>query len=671
MKNLITFLIISALIISNSIFLKAEDDKHFKSVAMPSKLVVKANEEFSIQLTITIDKGWHIYELNKKLADDYVGPILTEITFNPNNFFKLSGKIKATPPKVKYDSAFSMKIGTYYGRAVFEIPLKASKDIDFSNNKIQVILYTQQCTETSCLPPTEFKINILKEIFKSETGLNQTESVQSPAITSEVKDQKSDQTTQHSAVGNPAQKTESQEQSIEMQNRGFWSYIWFAMLQGALSLLTPCVFPMIPITVSFFTKRSEKKKSKGLVDSLVYALGIMFTFTGIGVLFAGIYGPSGIQDLATNPWLNLGIATIFIVFALNLFGAFEIQLPTGVLNKLNSKSQGSGIISVLLMGLTFSLTSFTCTVPFVGTTLVSVGHGEWFYPIAGMLAFSAVFAAPFFLLALFPSALNRVPRAGGWMNNIKVVMGFLEIAAAIKFLSNADLVWMWGVLPRELFLSIWLACTVMIILYILGIFRLHHDAPVDSIGTPRVVFAVIFASITFYLLIGLYGKPLGELDAFLPPPNYNELMSTKQSGNITAGANTPAPARSISTSKEELIWMDNYQEALKLAKEKKKMLFIDFTGYTCTNCRWMELNMFSKNEIKSYLENMILLRLYTDRRNEPYQSNKNFQKNRFNSIELPLYVIYTPEEKLIGTKAFTRDVSEFMGFLKKGADYKL
>jgi thiol:disulfide interchange protein len=671
MKNLITFWIISTLLIFNAIFVKAADDKHFKSIAKPSKLIVKAGEEFAIQLTVTVDKGWHIYELNKKLADDYVGPILTEISFNPNNFFKLEGKIKATPPKIKYDSAFSMRIGTYYGQAVFEIPLRASKDIDFNSSKIQIVLYTQQCTETSCLPPTDFKINISKEIFISETGLNPTESVQSSATATTVKDEKSIQTTQKATVGSQVQKTESQEQSIEMQKRGFWSYIWFAMLQGALSLLTPCVFPMIPITVSFFTKRSEKKKSKGLVDSLVYALGIMFTFTGIGVIFAGIYGPSGIQDLATNPWLNLGIATIFIVFALNLFGAFEIQLPTSLLNKLNSKSQGSGIISVLLMGLTFSLTSFTCTVPFVGTTLVSVGSGEWFYPIAGMLAFSAVFAAPFFLLALFPSALNKVPRAGGWMNNIKVVMGFLEIAAAIKFLSNADLVWMWGVLPRELFLSIWLACTVMIILYILGVFRLHHDAPVDSIGTPRVVFAVIFAAITFYLLIGLNGKPLGELDAFLPPPNYNELMSTKESGSTTAGTSNSTSAKSISASEEELIWMDNYQDALKLAKEKKKMIFIDFTGYTCTNCRWMELNMFSKKEIRSYLENMILVRLYTDRRNEPYQSNKNFQKNRFNSIELPLYVIYTPEEKLIGTKAFTRDVTEFLGFLKKGADYKL
>jgi thiol:disulfide interchange protein DsbD len=173
------------------------------------------------------------------------------------------------------------------------------------------------------------------------------------------------------------------------------------------------------------------------------------------------------------------------------------------------------------------------------------------------------------------------------------------------------------------------------------------------------------------LLIGLNGKPLGELDAFLPPPNYNELMSTKESGSTTAGTSNSTSAKSISASEEELIWMDNYQDALKLAKEKKKMIFIDFTGYTCTNCRWMELNMFSKKEIRSYLENMILVRLYTDRRNEPYQSNKNFQKNRFNSIELPLYVIYTPEEKLIGTKAFTRDVTEFLGFLKKGADYKL
>jgi len=664
--------------------LSANKNKHFKETAKPSKLLIEKGESFQVELTLNIENGWHIYGFEPKGIDPMAAaPLWTELTVGKNEFWKLQ-KIEMTiKPKTKYDSAFSLNVPVFYGKAKFILNVKAVKRIDINKDKLPIIFYTQQCTETSCLPPEEFIINVGKQIFVSDANTLDQEikdstinSLESSTQQSEKMLTKSDlngtkidnsNTESNNKQSNEQHLTESQLQAKEMKSRGILSYIWFAMLQGALALLTPCVFPMIPITVSFFTKRSEKKKSKGFVDSIVYALGIIFTFTGIGFLFAIIYGPSGIQNLATNPWLNLAIAAVFIVFALNLFGAFEIQLPTGLMNKLNTKSQeGQGIASVLLMGLTFSLTSFTCTVPFVGTTLVSVGSGEWFYPIIGMLAFSLVFAAPFFLLALFPSALNKLPKAGGWMNNIKVVMGFLEIAASIKFLSNADLVWMWGILPRELFLAIWIACLLMIILYIMGIYKLHHDAPVNSIGTPRILFAVFFTSITFYLLLGLFGKPLGELDAFLPPPNYEEIMSTSSTTiSSSAGGLTIYSNNKSRTSHEELPWLDNYQEALKIAKEQNKKIFIDFTGFTCTNCRWMELNMFTKPQIQAELEKMVLVRLFTDRRNEPYLSNKEFQPSRFNSIELPLYVIYTPDEKLLGTKAFKRDENEFLNFMKQ------
>jgi len=665
--------------------LSANKNKHFKDVAKPSKLIIKKGESFEIELTVTMEKGWHIYGFEPKGIDPMaLTPTWTEITISQDNIWTLEKISPITKAKTKYDSAFEMNVPVYYGKASFLLKAKANKDIDISKDKLEILIWTQQCTETACLPPEEFKIIVGKTTFISSTEepkLSQSniesDSIYASDAMSEVEPSDTlvsglttnNETEKSDEIDNQQHLTESQLQAKEMKSRGLLSYIWFAMLQGALALLTPCVFPMIPITVSFFTKRSEKKKSRGLLDSIVYAVGIIFTFTGIGFIFAIIYGPSGIQNLATNPWLNLAIAAIFIIFALNLFGAFEIQLPTGLMNKLNTKSQeGQGITSVLLMGLTFSLTSFTCTVPFVGTTLVSVGSGEWFYPIVGMLAFSLVFAAPFFLLALFPSALNKLPKAGGWMNNIKVIMGFLEIAASIKFLSNADLVWMWGILPRELFLAIWIACLLMIIMYIMGIYKLHHDAPVESIGTPRILFAVFFASITFYLLIGLFGKPLGELDAFLPPPNYEELMSSSSTVITSTAGGLAIYSNESSSNKnehDELPWFDNYEQALKFAKEKNKKLFIDFTGFTCTNCRWMELNMFTKPQIRSELEDMVLVRLFTDRRQEPYLSNKSFQEKRFNSIELPLYVIYTPDEKLIGTKAFTRDVDEFLNFLRK------
>ncbi len=657
--------------------LSAADNQHFKAQTKVSSIEIKKGEKFDVVLTVNMDKGWHIYGFEPADIDPMaLAPSWTEITVKPQNTWKIEGKISANKPKIKFDSAFSMKIPVYYGKITYKFKAKALKDISLKTNKLQIIIWAQQCTETSCLPPEEFKIPIGTSLIEAaneeekkeeevtlldSTKLDLQKEVDASIVAAD-KDKKLSTTT---TTEKTQQLTSSQMENKAMKKRGLLSYIWFAMLQGALALLTPCVFPMIPITVSFFTKRYEKEKSKGLIDSITYAIGIIFTFTGIGFIFALLYGPSGIQNLATNPWLNLAIAAIFIAFAMNLFGAFEIQLPTGLMNKLNAKSQeGSGIFSVLLMGLTFSLTSFTCTVPFVGTTLVSVGSGEWFYPIVGMLVFSIVFAAPFFLLALFPSALNKVPKAGGWMNNIKVVMGFLEIAASIKFISNADLVWMWGIMPREFFLSIWIAATLLIVLYVLGIFKLPHDSPVESIGTPRILFSLFFLAITLYLSIGLIGKPLGELDAFLPPPDYQEIM-TNTEGTAAAGLGAISQNDNKSENQNKLVWLKNYQEALKIAKEQNKKVFIDFTGFTCTNCRWMELNMFSKPQVINELKKMVLVRLYTDRRGEPYVSNKNFQETRFNSIELPLYVIYTPDEKLLGTKAFTRDFNEFMQFLKQ------
>jgi len=678
-KNLVLLLLLFSVLTTAY----AADNQHFKASTKISKTNIKKGETFEVELELKIEKGWHIYGFEPAGLDPMqLAPTWTEITVAPENAWKIQGKIHASKAKVKYDSAYSIDIPVYYKKASYKFKAKALSDINLDNDKLTIIFWTQQCTETSCLPPDEFKIAVGTELIEGieeNNGENEKTEDLSVVDTSDI--QSSQQTDSPQIATNVSEDkpatpkveeskhelTESQLEDSKMKKRGLLAYLWFAMLQGALALLTPCVFPMIPITVSFFTKRSEKAKSRGLVDSTVYALGIIFTFTGIGFIFALIYGPSGIQNLATNPWLNLAIATIFIVFAMNLFGAFEIQLPTGLMNKLNAKSQeGSGIMSVLLMGLTFSLTSFTCTVPFVGTTLVSVGSGEWFYPIVGMLAFSMVFAAPFFLLALFPSALNKMPKAGGWMNNIKVVMGFLEIAAAIKFISNADLVWMWGIMPREFFLAIWIAALVMIVLYILGIFKLPHDSPVDSIGTPRIVFSVFFLAITFYLFVGLMGKPLGELDAFLPPPNYEELMNPGSVATASMGGAASLTANGKrNTLHDELTWLNSYEEGLKLAKEQNKKLFIDFTGFTCTNCRWMELNMFSKSQIVNELKDMVLVRLYTDRREEPYLSNKKFQQERFNSIELPLYVIYTPDEKLLGTKAFTRDIDGFLKFLQK------
>ncbi len=655
-SRLVLFLVVFCTAIAFNLLAK-DANQHFTWFAQPSRTQVKSGEAFIVKLSFEFEKGWYIYDIVEQVGPEGLGPQKTEISFSPKKFLSINGKIKTPKPKVKYDSAFYIDIRTFSGKFSFEVPVVALKDIDFSKDRVFAEVFIQQCKDNLCLPGLEFKTLVQK-------GSQATELADIAPKDSEKAEnlQLVDSNDKSRLSANVSNKTESTREVESVKKQGIWTYLFFAMSAGALALLTPCVFPMVPITVSFFTKRAEKNPSKGFRDSLVYGIGIMLTFTALGFVLALFFGASGIQNFATNPFINLFIALIFIVFSLNLFGAFEFQLPTSWLNALNVKSQGSGVFSVLLMGLTFSLTSFTCTVPFVGVALVSAAGGDWFYPIIGMFGFSAVFAFPFFLLALFPSAISKMPRSGAWMNNIKVVMGFLEIAAAIKFISNADLVWGLGIMPRELFLGIWIGCGLMIAMYILGIFRLSHDTPVESVGTLRILFAIFFISISFYLVSGLFGKKLGELEAFLPPPDYEEIIGSNSSVNSSMALTNSNSSINKNVQDE---WLDDYQLALKFAKDSGKPIFIDFSGFTCTNCRWMEINMFTKPEVKKLLSQMVKVRLFTDRREEPYISNKNMQMQRFNSIELPLYVIQSPDEKVIATKAFTRDVNEFVSFLNQ------
>lgn len=631
-----------------------------KMAASPSALNIKSGEMFSVKVDVKIDKRFYTYSFKYQEGPDGIGPTQSEVQVVNKELAEISGKTKFPKPKIKHDEGFNMDIEYYKGDFSIEIPLKAKKDLDFSKDKFKLQFIYQFCDSVSCLPPDYYGVTVGSKVYETTfdfaSAMIDTATVTAPAQKTEtITETKSDE-----------QFTTKSQSEIETKKKeGVFSFIWFAMTAGALALLTPCVFPMVPITVSFFTKRAEKEGAKGKAfrDSSVYAFGIILTFTALGFLLAMLFGATGIRDFAANGWVNMFIAAIFILFAFNLFGSFEIVLPNSFLNLLNTKSnKSSGLLSVLLMSLTFSLTSFTCTVPFVGSALISASGGEWFYPILGMLAFSAVFAAPFFLLALFPSFLKKMPKAGGWMNNVKVVMGFLEIAAAMKFLSNADLVWAWGILPKDLFIAIWIGIAFIITLYLLGFFRFPHDTEVETVSSMRAIFAMFFAGIAFYLLIGLFGKPMGELDAFLPPAEYAELMAAAN-GTTAAGL---AVSSQTSKSGEEIIWLDNLDKAKEIAKNENKNIFIDFTGFTCTNCRWMEQNFFKRPEVLSALSGMVAVRLYTDRLSEPYLSNKKFQEEKFGSIELPLYVILTPEGKAIATETFTRDFNEFIAFMQKG-----
>jgi thiol:disulfide interchange protein len=430
-------------------------------------------------------------------------------------------------------------------------------------------------------------------------------------------------------------------------------YFWLSLGMGALSLLTPCVFPMVPITVSFFANHSSRTRAGALKMAALYGLGIIFTFVALGMSLAVIFGAAGINKLASNPWVNLLITFIFLGFALSLLGVFFMQLPTGLMNRLNNaateKQEGS-IVGTMLMGLTFSLTSFTCTAPFVGTLLVLAAQGNWRWPMIGMLGFSFVFALPFFLLALVPQLMTQIPRAGGWMNSVKVVMGFLEIAAAMKFLSNADLVWHWNIFTRTTVLCIWTGCLLMIVAYLLGWFRLDHDSEISAVSGPRVIFALLFLAAAIWLGNGLAGHKLGDIDAFLPPADSDNSVQMQ-----TASATAESP------------WiLNDLQAGLQQAKQQGKPLFIDFTGYTCTNCRWMESNIFSKPAVERDMNRFVKVRLYTDGDGDTYSKQQDYEDKQFGTVALPLYALLDQYGKTIDTSAgVTRDPEIFKSFLSK------
>lgn len=647
MKN--RMLLILSLLLFNIISLSQNKEKNVKWIASINNSEVKQNEEFKVSIRAEIKKGWHLYSVTTPPE----GAQPTTFKIKESDKFKISSPINQTKPIVKFEELFGANTEYFENEANFDFNVKALDKIKPGENSFTIIVEYMMCNDKVCLPPVEdeIKLNInviennskIVNIFKEEKN---TDSKIIPQEKGKESVKKTDYETRSFIPMNVSNDVE------EAKSKGIFSFIGFSMMMGLLALLTPCVFPMVPITVSFFTKRDQKTKKQGVRDALIYSFGIIFTFVVLGFILALLLGASGINQFAANPWVNLIIAAIFIFFALNLFGLFEISLPSSLLTKLNqSSNEKSGIVGILLMGLTFSLTSFTCTVPFIGTIMVAATKGDFLWPIIGMIAYSTVFALPFFLLALFPMFLKSLPRSGGWLNAVKVTMGFLEIAAAMKFISNADLVWKWGILTFDFFLSGWVAISILIVIYLLGKIQLSHDTPIEKIGVLRLMFSMLFLTVSIYLATGLFGNPLGELDAFLPPKEYPGKI--QQTSTVSSFSNN------------ELFWYDNYDEALKKAQSENKKIFIDFTGYTCTNCRWMEANIFTNSKVKELFKEYILVKLYTDGSGEKYKQNRKMQEERFGTIALPFYVIMNSKDEIVNSfPGLTRDLNEFISFLE-------
>ena len=432
------------------------------------------------------------------------------------------------------------------------------------------------------------------------------------------------------------------------------AFFWLAISAGAFALITPCVFPMIPITASYFAKHGGDSRQAAVKNAVLFGGGIIGTFTAVGLATSVLVGAAGMSRFAASPWVNLAIAAMFAVFAFNFFGFYEIRIPSGVLNRLDRLTRdraSSGGLGAVLMGGTFAVTTFTCTAPFVGTLLVLASQGQWQQPVVGLLLFSSTFAVPFFFLALAPRVLGKLPRSGGWLTSVKVVLGLIELGAALKFVSNADLVLGWGIFSRQVVLVSWAVLCGVIAVYLVGV-----RFPVRATTRPRAIGATLaagFAIFGIWLGLGLDGRPLGEVEPFLPP----------------RAEDTPAGALAMAERGEEhdgLHWYQNDLDgALAAAREGGNRVFIDFTGYTCTNCRWMESNMFTIPEVTEQLERFVLARLFTDGEGEVYEDQMDYQKEKFGTIALPLYAVLDGEGETIATfLGLTRDREEFLEFLK-------
>lgn len=587
-----------------------------------------------VVVRVSLADTWHLYSMTTPEG----GPIRTEIGLEDHPVVKLDGKVRQGAFTRKIDEAFGIEVESYAGAAEFRVPVRVEPGAT-GEQTFEVRVRYQMCSGTNCLRPTTIRLPVTFTVGTEGTppqrGEPGVETIGGTTAPAEPAAKGADSAGQ--APGGDA----FSKQVDQAKEQGLLRFVLLAMGLGFLSLLTPCVFPMIPITVSYFSKQKS-----GLKGPLAYSLGIVLTFTGLGVFIAAFFKAAGIQQFAANFYLNVFLAVLFFVLALNLFGVFEIKVPTSLATKLQTGGrERGGFLGPILMAVAFTIISFTCTSPFVGTVLVGASQGDFLYPIVGMLAFSTAFASPFFFLALFPGYLAKMPKSGGWLASLKVTMGFLEIAAAVKFLSNADLVRQWGLLTRPVFLALWAAIAVVTALYLFGWFRLPHEEAA-KVGWARRILAFGFAAVSVWFLGGVNGRPLGELDAFLPPVPY------------------PGQAQAAG---ERVVWMTKWEEAQAKSRETGKPIFVDFTGVTCTNCRWMEKNMFPRDEIVQELEQFVVVKLYTDRDTPEDNANAKLQDQMTGVATLPVYVVATPDGKPHKVfQGMTRDPKEFAGFLSGG-----
>jgi thiol:disulfide interchange protein len=674
-----------------------------------------ANNKVELRAIVSLDKGWHVYSITTPDTSFIIG---SEFNFTPSSDYKFAGDLIEPVPHTEYDPNFKETLSYHEGTVVFSRIIEKINTADF---EIKAEFVYQTCNEETCLPPEYvdhvFKVTGGKAIKPSGTdkaaldgdeAKTPKDDVSEPledspkdkpeaTDSSEAKDDipgeklEIDYSDSDKEVNNAqAHEAGTEELSNEEKEEGtsMLGIFVLAFLGGLAALLTPCVFPMIPLTVSFFTKQS-KTRAKGITNAIIYGLAIIILYTLLGLLITVVFGSDALNAFSTNPWVNLGFFVLLVVFAISFFGAFEITLPSSWINKTDQASDKGGIIGIFFMAFTLALVSFSCTGPIIGTLLVEAASGGFKGPLIGMFGFSLALALPFALFAAFPGWLNSLPKSGGWLNSVKVVLGFVELAFAFKFLSTADLVWQAGILPREWFLAIWIAIFTLMTLYLLGKFKMPHDSPNDKVSVFKLMLAIITFSFTIYLIPGLWGAPLKLISGFPPPMFYSESPNGIGGSGPAVISSTEAIPDGADPDHcpHNINCFHDFETGRAYAKKVGKPILLDFTGWGCVNCRKMEEQVWSDPKVLASLKNdFVLISLYVDEREELEESEKyvskttlknintignkwsDFQIEHFKSNSQPQYLILNHEsmKPLNGSTAYDPNIKLYVDWLEEG-----
>ena len=666
-------------------------------ILTPVKWKIKLDDkggapEKEIVFTATADKGWHLYDMNLPEG----GPVSTSFTFETLNGAELIGQpVPSVKPTTVYDEQFAMNLRWYPGTVSFIQKLKVTDPAKF---KVEGEVEFMACNDETCLPPDQIPFSFDKKSIHVDPALaansSTTEVDKEDATTVQpdtqvvAEDASELNTPDPTAKETPATTSPKASDSLTDspnlwspvidQLKAFgdstvsaadtsWLFIFFAgFLGGLIALLTPCVWPMIPMTVSFFLKRTKDRK-KAIRDAITYGLSIIVIYLVMGLLITGIFGASALNDLSTNAIFNILFFLLLVVFAVSFFGAFELVLPASWTSKLDSKADSTtGILSIFFMSFTLVLVSFSCTGPIIGTLLVQAASmGTAVGPAIGMFGFALALSIPFSVFAIFPNMLQSMPKSGGWLNSVKVVLGFLELALALKFLSVADLAYGWRLLDREAFIVLWIVIYSLLGVYLLGKIKFSHDSEVKYVSVPRLFMAIISFAFAIYMVPGLWGAPLKAISAFAPPLYTQDFNLYKNEVHAA---------------------FDDYESGMAYAKKVNKPVMIDFSGFGCVNCRKMEASVWTDPKVKQMLENdYVLITLMVDDKTklpQPIEIQENgktrklktigdkwsyLQRSKFGSNAQPFYILLNDEGQPLGPSyAFNEDVSKYIQFLQNG-----